>query len=279
MQFYHTRPLAQEARANFGNLIFCSQGRGLLFAVRTLDILVKELNRMLHRRPKAVRDVVIVALVGVQFDGLPKFQHPRVQIRRKFDRHRFICRAVVKLNRPRQIAQVGRRVNGRPERWVILERATVLPRGPHCGCGNRGCLEALASGTAIAREGRELVVRGMPTVITELAEGDPDRVSAKLVAQATEQGDIQAQEIIADAMTYLGVGMASLVNLFNPELIVIGGGLTNMGEGLFGPVRRIIDRRALYASAEVVKVVPAQLSHDVGILGAAAVALREVGLV
>jgi glucokinase len=155
---------------------------------------------------------------------------------------------------------------------------TVLPRGPHCGCGNRGCLEALASGTAIAREGKELVVRGVPTLITELAEGDPDRVSAKLVAQTAEQGDVEAQEIIADAMTYLGVGMASLVNLFNPELIVIGGGLTNMGEGLFGPVRRIIDRRAFRASAEAVKVVPAQLGDEVGILGAAAVAMHRVGV-
>jgi glucokinase len=72
--------------------------------------------------------------------------------------------------------------------------------------------------------------------------------------------------------------MASLVNLFNPELIVIGGGLTNMGEGLFGPVRRIIDRRAFRASAEAVKVVPAQLGDEVGILGAAAVAMQRVGV-
>jgi glucokinase len=152
---------------------------------------------------------------------------------------------------------------------------TVLPRGPHCGCGNRGCLEALASGTAIAREGKERVV---PTLITELAEGDPERVSARLVAQAAEEGDIEAQEIIDDAMTYLGVGMASLVNLFNPELIVIGGGLTNMGEGLFGPVRRIIDRRAFRTSAEAVKVVPSQLGDDVGTVGAAAVAMLGAGL-
>jgi glucokinase len=155
---------------------------------------------------------------------------------------------------------------------------TVLPRGPHCGCGNRGCLEAIASGTAIAREGKELVVRGVPTLITKLAEGDPERVSAKLVAQAAEQGDIEAQEIIDDAMTYLGVGMASLVNLFNPELIVIGGGLTNMGAGLFGPVRRIIARRAFRVSAEAVKVVPSQLGDDVGTVGAAAVAMLGVGL-
>ena len=69
---------------------------------------------------------------------------------------------------------------------------------------------------------------------------------------------MEAQEIIADAVTYLGVGMASLVNLFNPELIVIGGGLTNMGEGLFGPVRRIIERRAFSGSAEALRSMPSR---------------------
>jgi glucokinase len=150
---------------------------------------------------------------------------------------------------------------------------TILPQGPHCGCGNRGCLEALASGRAIAREARERVKCGVPTLIADLAEGDPDRISAKLVAQADAQGDIEAQEILDEAMTYLGVGMANLVNLFNPELIVIGGGLTKMGERLFDPVRRIVDRRAFRTAAQVVKVVPAQLGDDVGVLGAAAVAM------
>ncbi len=152
---------------------------------------------------------------------------------------------------------------------------TVLPWGPYCGCGNRGCLEALASGTAIAREGRELVRRGVPTLIAELAEGNPERVTAKLVAEAAHRGDIEAQEILREAMAYLGVGMANLVNLFNPELIVIGGGLTKLGEELFGPVRRAIERRAFPAAARVVHVVPAQLGDDVGVLGAAAVAIAQ----
>lgn len=150
---------------------------------------------------------------------------------------------------------------------------TILPEGPYCGCGNRGCLEALASGTAIAREARELVVRGVPTLISDLAQDDSRRVSAKLVAEAAAQGDTEAQEILDRAMTYLGVGMANLVNLFNPELIVIGGGLTKMGERLFGPVRHTIDRRAFRAAAQAAKVVPAQLGDDVGVLGAATVAM------
>ena len=156
---------------------------------------------------------------------------------------------------------------------------TVLPWGPYCGCGNRGCLEALASGTAIARDGRELVRRGVPTLIAELAEGHSERVTAKLVAEAADKGDIEAQEILAEAMGYLSVGMASLVNLFNPELIVIGGGLTNLGDGLFGPVRRAIERRAFPAAARAVKVVPAELGGDVGVLGAVAVAMAHTASV
>ena len=150
---------------------------------------------------------------------------------------------------------------------------TIVPQGPLCGCGNRGCLEALASGAGIAREARERVARGVPTLIADLAEGDPSRISAKLVAQAAAQADIEAQDILHEAMIYLGIGMANLVNIFNPEVIVIGGGLTKMGKLLFGPVRRIIGRRAFPAAAQAVKVVPAQLGDDAGVLGAAAVAM------
>lgn len=169
-------------------------------------------------------------------------------------------------------------VNGQLNRGATgaageIGHMTIVAQGPYCSCGNRGCLEALASGTAIARRARERVARGVPTLIAELAEGDRDRISAKLVAQAAAQGDIEAQEILNDAMNYLGVGMANLVNLFNPELIVIGGGLTNMGDPLFDSVRRVIDRRAFPAAAQAVKVVPAYLGEDVGVLGAAAVAM------
>jgi glucokinase len=150
---------------------------------------------------------------------------------------------------------------------------TILPHGPYCGCGNQGCLEALASGRAIAREARDRVRQGADTLVRELAGDDPERITAKLVAQAADQGDVEATNILDEAMTYLGIGMANLVNLFNPELIVIGGGLTNMGERLFGPVRSIIDQRAFPASAQAVRVAPAELGDDVGVLGAAAVAM------
>jgi glucokinase len=154
---------------------------------------------------------------------------------------------------------------------------TILPQGPQCGCGNRGCLEAMASGTAIAREGQYLVSRGVPTLISELAEDASGGVSARTVVEAMRRGDEYATEIIVQAMSYLGIGMANLVNLFNPEMIVIGGGLTNLGDRLLDPVRRGIALYAFAMLAQQAQVTLARLGDDVGIVGAAGAAMMASG--
>ena len=146
---------------------------------------------------------------------------------------------------------------------------TILPCGPRCGCGNRGCLEALASGTAIAREGQGLIARGVSTAI---ASEDGHEVTAKNVVDAMQQGDPYARQIVAQAMFYLGIGMANLVNLYNPERLVIGGGLTALGDDLLGPVRRAIELRAFPSASVQVTAVLAQLGAEVGIVGAAGAA-------
>lgn len=152
---------------------------------------------------------------------------------------------------------------------------TILPGGPRCGCGNRGCLEAVASGTAIARQARELFSRTTNTLIAELANGDQEAITAKLVAEAAQLGDVWAQEILGSAMGYLGIGVANLVNLLNPDLIVIGGSLTKLGDLLFDPVRRAVAQRSFPVSATAVRIVPATLGDKVGVLGAAAVATQQ----
>jgi glucokinase len=152
---------------------------------------------------------------------------------------------------------------------------TIVPEGPLCSCGNRGCLEVLASGSAIAREARRYVQRGLPTRVAELADGDLERITAKLVAEAAERGDEVAKAILDQAMRYLGIGLANLANLLNPELLVIGGGLSKMGNRLFTPVRRAIDLRAFPNAAEALELRRAKLGDDVGLLGAAAVAMSR----
>jgi len=157
-----------------------------------------------------------------------------------------------------------------------IGHTTVLPNGPLCGCGNRGCLEALASGTAIAQRARERVARGASTLMADLAGDEPDRITAELVAKAAEQGDTEAQAILAEAMHYLGIGVANLVNLFNPELVVIGGGLTDVGEQLFKSVQSGICRRAFPKPAQTARIIRTELGEYVGVLGAATVALTRM---
>ena len=101
--------------------------------------------------------------------------------------------------------------------------------GPLCGCGQRGCLEAYASGTAIARMAREALESGTQSKIRDLVEDNLEAVSAKVVGEAAAQGDEVANAILDKAFHYLGLGMISVINLFDPELIVIGGGVRQLG--------------------------------------------------
>jgi glucokinase len=162
----------------------------------------------------------------------------------------------------------GRIYHGSSSGAGEIGHTTILPYGPRCGCGNRGCLEALASGTAMAREGQELVARGVPTTIGS----DGGDVTARNVVDAMQKGDPYAQQIVAQAMAYLGIGMANMVNLFNPERLVIGGGLTALGDDLLSPVRRATQLRAFRSASARVAVLLASLGPEVGIVGVAGAA-------
>lgn len=154
---------------------------------------------------------------------------------------------------------------------------TVEVDGPPCSCGNRGCLEALASGSAIAREARQRLQTGQSTSLEDLAGGDPSRVTAELVHRAALAGDRLAQELVARAGYYLGIGLASLVNLLGPQVIVVGGGVARMGEMLLSPARAEMRRRAYPYLAARVKVVPSLLGEDAGILGVASLIYDRLG--
>lgn len=153
---------------------------------------------------------------------------------------------------------------------------TIDDEGPACNCGSRGCWETLASGTALAREARRRIEEGSDTSILGHAGGDVSRVTAKTVQSAAEQGDALAGELIARTGYYLGVGLANLVNIFNPELIVIGGGLSNIGDMLLEPAFRTARERAYREAFEAVRLVRAELGRNSGVLGAAAFALQEI---
>ncbi len=147
--------------------------------------------------------------------------------------------------------------------------------GPACGAGHVGCLEAFASGTAIAARAREMIAGGGLPRTARIAEHDPP-LSAKSVHLAAEQGEAEAAAIIAGAGRYLGIGLASLINVFNPQAIVLGGGLTNMGDAILGPAVETARTRSFAQSFMDVRIVEGELGERVAALGAIAVARKRI---
>jgi glucokinase len=147
---------------------------------------------------------------------------------------------------------------------------TVMADGPICGCGNRGCLEAVASGTSIARRAREALAAGRPSRLRDM----PALTSADVSALARE-GDVLAVELWNETIRYLGIGVGAVITFLAPERVIIGGGVTRAGEFLFQPLREEVRRRVKLVPVDSVPILPAELGPDVGILGAAAVAMVD----
>ncbi len=147
----------------------------------------------------------------------------------------------------------------------------VVDGGPLCACGERGCLEALASGTAIGRMAREGIDAARGSILIELAGNSPDRITGALVSEAAHAGDAFAAEVLQRAGRWLGVGLASLVSAFDPAVIVIGGGGAASGWFLLEPARLELDRR-LGRMRSTPPIVAATLGNDSGAIGAASLA-------
>jgi glucokinase len=153
----------------------------------------------------------------------------------------------------------------------------VEPDGPACGCGNRGCWETVASGSAITREGRVAATRHTHSAIAEFAGGDPDVVSGSLVTKAAGEGDPTAMGILAEVGTRLGEGIAGLVNVLDPQLVVVGGGAGSAGDLLLDPARAAF-RRCVEGVAHRpdVPIVLAALGDRAAAIGAALLALEDL---
>ena len=137
--------------------------------------------------------------------------------------------------------------------------------GPICGCGDSGCLEAFASGPSIVAMAQEYILGGKSTKYRELANPE---ITPYVVAEAAKQGDKVALKIFERMGKYIGIGLASVVNLLNPEKIVIGGGVADAGDILFTPLIETLKKRAMPIQAKSVSVVPAQLGNAAGVIGA-----------
>jgi glucokinase len=156
----------------------------------------------------------------------------------------------------------------------------VEPGGPLCGCGNRGCWEQVASGQALDRQARDAAVHHPDSLIAELAAdlGRDEELGGRIVWEAARREDAMAVAIIEDVGRRLGQGIAGLVNVLDPEVVVVGGGVADIGDLLLGPARR-----AFHEAVEAVEhrpevpILPAELGNRAGAIGAAALALDLAG--
>lgn len=152
---------------------------------------------------------------------------------------------------------------------------TIMVDGPLCGCGNRGCLETLASAPAITGEGVRLMRSGLAPRLYQLADGEASRVDPKLMAQAAAAGDANVHDALIRALRYLGIGAANMVVALHPDLIVYGGGMAALGSVLTGTVYAEIQKRVQMFPAADVRVECSRLGSQAGVLGAIALALKE----
>jgi glucokinase len=150
---------------------------------------------------------------------------------------------------------------------------TIDDDGPRCGCGNTGCLEMLASGRAVERDAVKRISRGEKSSLVEMVGGETGRITAEMVGKAAQEGDSLALGVISQASYYLGIGMVNLVNILNPEMIILGGGMAELGELFIAPGRKMVAERAFPVSSRLVRIVTAQLGNEAGVYGAAAFAI------
>jgi glucokinase len=173
----------------------------------------------------------------------------------------------------------GRLARGSIGSGPELGHMVIDEDGPPCpgGCPGRGCLESFVSGEAIGRAGTE-AARAHPDSGLGRALRAGRAVTGPLVTELAWDGDPVALGVIQTCGRHLGAGITSLVNIFNPSVVVVGGGVIAAGEMLLAPAREVVAERALWPAREVVEIVPARFGEEAGMLGAATMALEAAGL-
>lgn len=169
----------------------------------------------------------------------------------------------------------GRLYHGASDCAGEIGHTTIDPSGRRCKCGNYGCLEAYASGPAIAQRAMEGIEAGYETGLPAYVDGDLGRLTAQTVYAAAHDNDPLALEVVNDTAKFLGAGLANLINVLNPDVLVVCGGVTQAGDKLFKPLQREITRRAFKPAVEVCRVVPGSLGDSAGVYGAARVFLTQ----
>ena len=164
----------------------------------------------------------------------------------------------------------GKLFSGSTGNALEVGHMTVATEGPRCGCGNLGCAEALGSGTAIGKRAKEAV---LSNVVTSLK--NYENVTAKEVFKEAANGDRVAKNILNTSLTYLGIAVANTITNFDPEKVVVGGGVVNGGDIVIDTIRNVVEERCMAAFVENCTIEKAVLGGKAGVLGAAALAITE----
>ena len=156
-----------------------------------------------------------------------------------------------------------------------IGHTTLDINGPVCTCGKRGCLMAMASGIGIANIAKEAVREGERTLIRDLVQNDINKITAKVIARAACKKDRFAENLIEQAGRCLGIGLANLIEIFDPEMIIIGGGLSKIREGFLELAKEVAIHRIPKQLRDSVNIVSSSLGSDAGIIGAASLVITE----
>jgi glucokinase len=168
------------------------------------------------------------------------------------------------------VVQNGEIVDGARGLAVEFGHTTIDINGPVCQCGNVGCIEVYASGTGLRRRGIEALQTGRTSLIRDMCAGDLNNLDAKIIGEAAKQGDALALELLAQAGKYLGAGIVNILHAYNPEIVVLGGGVTKNWDFMQSALFQHLERHAMPSFRENLPIVLTKLGDEIGLYGAVA---------
>lgn len=157
-----------------------------------------------------------------------------------------------------------------------LGHMTLEKNGPQCKCGNYGCLEILASANAMSKKAAYLIEQGEVSMIQDFAGGNIQNIDAKNIFDAAKEGDRLAKEIVREAIEYIGIAIANVVNFIDPELIILEGGVAKSGDILLNGIKRVVERRQMKYAGRKLKIVASKLKDNAAAIGAASIILKKL---
>jgi len=172
-------------------------------------------------------------------------------------------------------------INGKPYYGASgiageIGHTSIDYNGPKCGCGNYGCLETFVSGSVIAARARKAIERGAQTIITRLVNGKLEKITDEVVYQAAKKEDEFSLKLLKSIGEYLGVGIVNIINIFNPEVILVGGRMIQISKIIFESAKKVAMERILEMTGKSVKIIPFLLGGNAGTIGAATLITRDI---